>query len=76
MLKYESLSDALSRRIEAEKRTGSFERMGFENSNITRRNSLKRMSEAYGGRPLSTISTRYCIAPIIIGIRIKPRSFP
>jgi len=42
MLKYESLSDALSRRIEAEKRTGSFERMGFENSNITRRNSLKK----------------------------------
>ena len=44
MLKYESLSDALSRRIEAEKRTGSFERMGFENSNITRRNSLKKDS--------------------------------
>lgn len=42
MLKYESLSDALSRRIEAEKRTGSFERMGFDNSNITRRNSYKK----------------------------------
>ena len=40
MLKYESLSDALSRRIEAEKRTGSFERMGFDNSAITRRTSL------------------------------------
>ena len=40
MLKYESLSDALTRRIEAEKRTGSFERMGFDNSLITRRTSL------------------------------------
>ena len=40
MLKYESLSDALARRIEAEKRTGSFERMGFESSAITRRSSL------------------------------------
>ncbi len=43
-LKYESLSDALTRRIEAEKRTGSYERMGFENSMITRRNSLKKDS--------------------------------
>ena len=43
-LKYESLSDALSRRIEAEKRTGSYERMGFDNSMITRRNSLKKDS--------------------------------
>ena len=44
MLKYESLSDALTRRIEAEKRTGSYERMGFESSGITRRNSLKKDS--------------------------------
>jgi len=43
-LKYESLSDALTRRIEAEKRTGSFERMGFDNSMITRRSSLKKDS--------------------------------
>ena len=43
-LKYESLSDALTRRIEAEKRTGSYERMGFENSMITRRNSFKKDS--------------------------------
>ena len=43
-LKYESLSDALTRRIEAEKRTGSYERMGFENSMITRRNILKKDS--------------------------------
>ena len=42
MLKYEQLSDALSRRIEAEKRTGSYERMGFDNSAITRRNSLSK----------------------------------
>ena len=42
MLKYETLSDALSRRIEAEKRTGSYERMGFDNSSITRRNSLSK----------------------------------
>ena len=40
MLKYETLSDALSRRIEAEKRTGSFERMGFDSAAITRRSSL------------------------------------
>ncbi|MGM9642644.1 MAG: deoxyguanosinetriphosphate triphosphohydrolase family protein [Eubacteriales bacterium] len=40
MLKYEVLSDALSRRIEAEKLTGSYEKMGFENSAITRRDSL------------------------------------
>lgn len=44
MLKYESLSDALSRRIEAEKRTGTFEKMGFENSMITRRYSLAKDS--------------------------------
>ncbi len=44
MLKYEVLSDALTRRIEAEKLTGSYERMGFENSMITRRNSLAKDS--------------------------------
>ncbi len=44
MLKYEALSDALTRRIEAEKRTGSFEKMGFDNSNITRRMGLKKDS--------------------------------
>lgn len=44
MLKYESLSDSLSRRIEAEKRTGSYEKMGFENSIIIRRNSLAKDS--------------------------------
>lgn len=44
MLKYESLSDSLSRRIEAEKRTGSYEKMGFENSMIIRRNSLAKDS--------------------------------
>ena len=43
-LKYESLSDALTRRIEAEKRTGSYERMGFDNSMITRREGLKKDS--------------------------------
>ena len=43
-LKYESLSDALTRRIEAEKRTGSYERMGFDNSMIIRRDSLKKDS--------------------------------
>ena len=36
MLKYEVLSDALSRRIEAEKRTGSFEKMGFEETDIVK----------------------------------------
>ncbi len=44
MLKYEVLSDALSRRIEAEKLTGSYEKIGFENSKITRRNSLAKDS--------------------------------
>ena len=43
-LKYETLSDALTRRIEAEKRTGSYERMGFDNSMIIRRDSLKKDS--------------------------------
>ncbi len=44
MLKYEKLTDALTRRIEAEKRTGSYERMGFDNSKITRRSSLAKDS--------------------------------
>lgn len=43
-MKYELLSDALSRRIEAEKRTGTFEKVGFENSMIIRRNSLAKDS--------------------------------
>ena len=44
MLKYEKLSDALSRRIEAEKRTGTFEKVGLENSSVVRRNSLAKDS--------------------------------
>ncbi len=44
MLKYEVLSDALARRIEAEKLTGTYEKIGFENSMITRRNSLAKDS--------------------------------
>lgn len=44
MLKYEVLSDALSRRIEAEKLTGSYEKMGFENSAITRRDRIAKDS--------------------------------
>ena len=44
MLKYEKLSEPLSRRIEAEKRTGTFERVAFDNANVIRRKSLEKDS--------------------------------